>query len=89
MINCNCGDKIMTFDYKIIPVHREMIDSPYGIKGFSERRKTVSRRFKKDRRKHKSDRRRSIREGIVVNLSFKSNRRKGTDRRRCQMSTTA
>jgi len=79
---------IMMFDYKIIPVRTEIIDSPQEINGFSERRKTVSRQFKRDRRKQNKDRRSSIREGIIVSLSFKANRRKGTDRRRTQSART-
>ncbi len=78
--------EIMTFDYKIIPVRTEIIDSPHEINGFSERRKTVSRKFKRDRRKQDKDRRSSIREGIIVNLSFNANRRKGRDRRKPQVS---
>lgn len=76
----------MTFDYKIIPVRNETVDSAYRIDGFTERKKTVSRKFKRDRRKQKKDRRSSIREGIIVSLSFKNNRRKGTDRRKKQRS---
>jgi hypothetical protein len=79
----------MTFDYKIIPVRNEAIDSPYKINGFSERRKTVTRKFKRDRRKQKKDRRSSIRDGVIVSLSFKSNRRKGIDRRTPQISRFA
>jgi hypothetical protein len=71
----------MTFDYKIIPIINESIDSPYKVDGFTERRKTVSRKSKRDRRKKKRDRRSSVRDGVIVSLSFKSNRRKGTDRR--------
>jgi len=85
-MNLNCVERHMTFDYKIIPVRNETIGSPYKINGFSERRKAVSRKLKRDRRKHKEDRRSSIRDGVIVNLSFKSNRRKGTDRRRPQIS---
>jgi hypothetical protein len=80
--------EIMMFDYKIIPVRTEIIDSPQEINGFSERRKAVSRRFKRDRRKQDKDRRSSIREGIIVSLSFKANRRRGTDRRRTQSART-
>ena len=76
----------MTFDYKIIPVRNEEIDSPYEINGFSERRRTVSRKFKRDRRKQKKDRRSSIRDGVIVSLSFRANRRKGIDRRTPQIS---
>ncbi len=71
----------MTFDYKIIPYKNEAIDSASGIRGFPEKRKTVTRRFKKDRRKKKVDRRKSIRDGVIVNLSFKNDRRRGKDRR--------
>ena len=78
----------MTFDYKIIPVREDPITSSDKINGFSERRKAVSRKFKRDRRRQKKDRRSSIRDGVIVNLSFKSqsNRRKGTDRRKPQLS---
>ncbi|MCP3872408.1 MAG: hypothetical protein GY699_04535 [Desulfobacteraceae bacterium] len=69
------------FDYKIIPFQNETIESSHKIKGFSERRKTVTRKSRRDRRRQKNDRRSSIRTGVVVNLSFKKNRRKGTDRR--------
>lgn len=34
-----------------------------------------------DQRKAKQDRRRSVREGIIVNLSIKNDRRSGRDRR--------
>jgi len=76
----------MTFEYKIIPVRNEAIDPPYKIKDFSERRKTVSRKFKRDRRRHKSDRRSSIRNGVIVSLSFQSNKRNGSDRRKIAIS---
>lgn len=80
----------MTFDYKIIPVQNQDIDSPYRIDGFSKKRKTVTRKFKRDRRKQEKDRRRSVREGIIVDLSHRSkyNRRKGTDRRKKHYSKT-
>ncbi|MCA1794391.1 MAG: hypothetical protein LC660_11090 [Desulfobacteraceae bacterium] len=71
----------MVFDYKILPVRDETIDAPYRIRGFSERRRTITRKFRRDRRKAKADRRSSVREGIFVELSFQNNRRKGVDRR--------
>ena len=74
----------MTFDQKIIPIKNDLIDSPNKINGFQERRKTFFRKFKRDRRKHKRDRRKSVRDGIIVSLSFRSNRRKGADRRKLQ-----
>jgi len=76
--------EVMTFEYKIIPVQTEIVDYPHEINGFSDRRKAVSRKPKRDRRKKQKDRRSSVREGIIVNLSFKANRRRGTDRRRLQ-----
>lgn len=72
----------MTFDYKIIPVRNKTIDSIDDISGFPGKRKTVSRKLKRDRRKHKNDRRSSVRDGVIVKLSFESSRRKGADRRR-------
>jgi len=74
----------MTFQYKILPVKSNEIDSPYKIDGFVKRKKTVTRKFKKDRRKKTNDRRSSVRHGVIVNLSSKakSNRRRGTDRRK-------
>lgn len=80
--------EIAMFDYKIIPVRTEIIDSPQEINGFPERRKTVSRRFRRDRRKQNKDRRSSIRDGVIVSLSFNANRRRGTDRRRTQSART-
>lgn len=88
MVLMNKVKRDMTFDYKIIPVREDPITSSDKINGFSERRKTVSRKLKRERRKLKKDRRSSIRDGVIVNLSFKSkrNRRKGTDRRKPQLS---
>ncbi|MCG8636105.1 MAG: hypothetical protein MI863_19895 [Desulfobacterales bacterium] len=72
----------MVFDYKILPVKKEDLDSAQRIQGFSDRRKSVSRKFKRDRRKSTQDRRKSVRDGVIVSLSFKNNRRKGGDRRK-------
>lgn len=77
----------MVFDYKIIPVKNEILNGPNEIKGFSKRRKTVTRKIRKDRRKSTHDRRDAVRDGVVVSLSFDTNRRKGPDRR--QKSNTA
>ncbi|WP_051148481.1 hypothetical protein [Desulfospira joergensenii] len=71
----------MVFDYKILPIQNEAVDSLREIRGFSERRKTVTRKLKKDRRRSKTDRRSSVRDGVFVSLSFRNNRRKGGDRR--------
>ncbi len=73
----------MTFEYKIIPLRSNTaIDSPNEIKGFAERRKTVARKLRRERRKHNRDRRSSIRDGVIVNLSSRNDRRNGVDRRR-------
>jgi hypothetical protein len=75
---------MMTFDYKIIPVQNEVLDSAHKIDGFPERRKAFLRKFKRDKRTHRIDRRSSVRDGVIVRLSFKGDRRKGSDRRRLQ-----
>lgn len=72
----------MTFDYKIIPARNTEIDSVNEINDFRRRKSAVSRKLKRDRRKYKKDRRSSVRDGVIVSLSFKSNRRNGSDRRR-------
>ncbi len=72
----------MVFDYKILPVKNEDLDSTHRVQGFSERRKSVTRKPKRDRRKLILDRRKGVRDGVIVSLSFKDNRRKGVDRRR-------
>jgi len=71
----------MVFDYKIVPIQNEAVDSPYEVHGFARRKKTVSRKLTRDRRKSKYDRRKSVRDGVIVSLSFRSNRRKIRDRR--------
>jgi len=38
--------------------------------------------FKKERRKNKKDRRKSVRDGVIVKLSIKNDRRSGRDRRK-------
>jgi hypothetical protein len=75
---------IMTLDQKITPIKNDLTDPPSKIMDFQERRNTFFRKFKRDRRKHKRDRRRSVRGGVIVNLSFRANRRKGTNRRTLQ-----
>ncbi len=71
----------MVFDYKLLPIQKEAVESPDEIRGFSRRRKTITRKLKKERRKSSYDRRKSVRDGVIVSLSFKSNRRKVRDRR--------
>jgi hypothetical protein len=71
----------MVFDYKIVPIRNEAVDSPSEIYGFSRRKKIVTRKLKKNRRKSSYDRRESVRDGVIVSLSSKKNRRKTRDRR--------
>jgi hypothetical protein len=40
------------------------------------------KKIKEDRRKNKQDRRKSVRDGVIVSLSFKNDRRVRKDRRR-------
>ena len=43
---------------------------------------TPKKKKKGDRRKNKQDRRKSVRDGVIVSLSFKNDRRVRHDRRR-------
>jgi len=43
---------------------------------------TPKKKIKVDRRKNKQDRRKSVRDGVIVSLSFKNDRRARNDRRR-------
>jgi len=44
----------------------------------------AGRKSKNDKRKCRSDRRSSVRDGVIVNLSSDSNKRRGFDRRKLQ-----
>ncbi len=66
----------MYFNSKILPVQNRVTNSSTRV--------SANRRLKGDKRKRKFDRRRSVRDGVVVNLSYESNRRNGSDRRRAQ-----
>ena len=74
----------MTFQYKTIPYRETSIGSIDRVKHMpGGTQKTITRKFKKDRRKKRLDRRHSVREGVIVELSGNdSNRRKIKDRRR-------
>jgi len=73
----------MTFQYITIPYRETSIGSIDRVKHMPrDGRKTITRKFKKDRRKNKQDRRRSVREGVFVELSGENNRRKVKDRRK-------
>jgi hypothetical protein len=43
---------------------------------------TPKKKKKRERRKNKQDRRKSVRDGVIVSLSFKNDRRVRKDRRR-------
>jgi hypothetical protein len=61
----------------ILPVHDQ------SGKGEQLRRPVRSRkRALRERRRNRSDRRRSMRDGVVVTLSIRADRRKSVDRRK-------
>ncbi len=66
----------MIFNSKILPVQNKITNSSNRV--------TADRRSKSNKRKRKSDRRSSVRDGVIVNLSSESNRRRGVDRRKAQ-----
>ncbi|MCK5542611.1 MAG: hypothetical protein KAI40_07945 [Desulfobacterales bacterium] len=73
----------MTFQYKTIPYRETSIGSIDRVKHMpGDTQKTITRKFKKDRRKSKLDRRVSVREGVIVELSSEDNKRKKKDRRK-------
>ncbi|MCK5097237.1 MAG: hypothetical protein KAR45_04000 [Desulfobacteraceae bacterium] len=73
----------MTFHYRTIPYRETSIGSVDRVKHMpGDSQKTITRKFKKDRRKSKRDRRQSVREGVIVELSSENNRRKIKDRRK-------
>ncbi|MCP3898564.1 MAG: hypothetical protein GY707_02390 [Desulfobacteraceae bacterium] len=75
----------MTFQYRTIPYRETSIGSVDRVKHMpGDTQKTITRKFKKDRRKNKRDRRLSVREGVIVELSGENNRRKRKDRRKKQ-----
>ncbi len=66
----------MIFNSKILPAQNNITNSSNRVK--------AGRKSKNDMRKRKYDRRSGVRDGIIVNLSSNSNRRRGMDRRRVQ-----
>ncbi len=66
----------MIFNPKIVSAQNKIANAA--------KKTTGGRKLKSDKRKRKSDRRSSVRDGVIVNLSFESNRRKGLDRRKLQ-----
>ncbi|MDX9963060.1 hypothetical protein [Desulfobacter postgatei] len=67
----------MVAENKIIPIANKVIEIGDREPGYHP----VVRGRKKERRKRMYDRRKSVREGVIVTLSFKKDRRKNPDRR--------
>jgi hypothetical protein len=80
-INLKPLENTMVFDYKILPIQTQAIDAPEEVRGFLRHRKPLNRKQKKNRRKSGLDRRADVRDGVIVDLSYKNNRRKIRDRR--------
>ena len=73
----------MNILYKILPFNDDTVPNTDRVGRLPNRRTTTySRRRQKERRKRKYDRRQSVRNGVIVSLSYKSDRRKGGDRRK-------
>ncbi len=68
--------EIMIFNPKIVSTQNKVTNSSKKV--------TTGQKLKGDKRKRKMDRRSSVRDGVIVNLSFEDNRRKGIDRRKLQ-----
>ena len=64
----------MISDYKILSAGNK-------VSIFSNKIKDRGKLKKSNKRKHTRDRRSSVRDGVIVSLSFQSNRRNGSDRR--------
>ncbi|WP_321495811.1 hypothetical protein [uncultured Desulfobacter sp.] len=72
----------MVAENKIIPGANKVIRATDRMAGFGGGYKSnVPGRRKKDRRKAHQDRRKSVRDGVIVALSFKKDRRRHPDRR--------
>ncbi|EIM64631.1 hypothetical protein [Desulfobacter postgatei] len=67
----------MVAENEIIPIANKVIEIGDREPGYHP----VVRGHKKERRKRMYDRRKSVREGVIVTLSFKKDRRKNPDRR--------
>lgn len=75
----------MTFLYRTIPYVDNSVASIESVKGRPDSsRKTVTRKFTRDRRKRKYDRRKDRREGVIVKLSCQNDRRKSGERRKTE-----
>ena len=71
----------MIEDTKIIPVANKIMKTGDKETGFGGGYQAKGSNRKKDRRKLPYDRRKSVRDGVIVTLSFKKDRRNNSDRR--------
>lgn len=71
----------MIAETKIIPGADKVVKNGDRGAGFGAIYRTTASKRKKDRRKRPYDRRKSVRDGVIVTLSFKEDRRKKPDRR--------
>lgn len=71
----------MIAENKIIPVANKIIGTGDRGIGFGDGHQSNASNRKKNRRKEPYDRRESVRDGVIVTLSFKKDRRKSPDRR--------
>ncbi|MCG8550031.1 MAG: hypothetical protein MI799_06490 [Desulfobacterales bacterium] len=71
----------MIAENDIIPGAEKIVENTGRGAGFGVGYQTKKSNRKKDRRKARYDRRKSVRDGVIVTLSFKKDRRKTPDRR--------
>nr|WP_320015091.1 hypothetical protein [uncultured Desulfobacter sp.] len=71
----------MVAENKILPVTNRIINTGDRSESLGGGYQPNISSRKKDRRKKPYDRRKSVREGVIVSLSFKKDRRKNPDRR--------
>ena len=71
----------MIADYEIIPGADKIMGNGGRGSGFAGGYRTKASNRRKERRKRRYDRRKSVRDGVIVTLSFKRDRRKKPDRR--------
>lgn len=71
----------MNAENKILPVTNRIIETGDRRTDFGSGYQSKVSNRKKDRRKKPYDRRKSVRDGVIVTLSFKKDRRQNRDRR--------
>jgi hypothetical protein len=71
----------MMAEYEIIPGADKVMGTGGRGTGLTGGYQTRVPNRRKDRRKRRYDRRKSVRDGVIVTLSFKKDRRKNPDRR--------